>query len=575
MCGIVGIWNQPNEEIVAKMARSVEHRGPDGLHWFTKGNNSFGASRLTIVGDPRGSAIFNDRENNTTILLNGEIYNIAILRGELAQNGYTFRTDLESEVVVKLYIHYGTDFVKHLKGMFAIAIIDGDRLVLARDRFGIKPLYYTGISDVVLFGSEIKAILQHPEARANLDAQAFEEIVVFGYVYSPDRTLFEGIHQVEPGQIIIFSKSGQSKTKYWQPLAASYFDRERHPDFSTALLQMRQTIIDNVDLVFKHGDHPKGVYLSGGLDSSILTLVIRSILGYPVTTFTMADSHENTDFIAARQVAQKLGTRHIERIVTVDDYFHRLEHFVRHYESIVAGGVYDIHGGMAFHLLSETVSDHVKVAFSGEGADELFGGYYWVYTHPLGFADRIRNRLRPNGGVSEIHKLVEQLFPLPENELIYRRNLFDALIQGGLANYHLQSVDRSAGAFGFEIRPAYLFDDLATFALDLPIDYKVPDKRITKWILREAFRPELEKLGLGWVSTRLKEGMPASVSNIAPLVTQRIEDSISNESLAKHPMRAYLQSKTDMYLFDVFAKIFLTEAGYAVQDCIPQQVSSN
>jgi asparagine synthase (glutamine-hydrolysing) len=219
---------------------------------------------------------------------------------------------------------------------------------------------------------------------------------------------------------------------------------------------------------------------------------------------------------------------------------------------------------MAFHLLSKIVSEHVKIAFSGEGADELFGGYYWIYTHPLGFADRIRSRLSSNGNETPVRKLVDEIFPQPEDERVYRRNLFDAIIKGGLANYHLQSVDRSAGAFGFEIRPAYLYDDLADFALSLPIDYKVPNKNTTKWILREAFKPELERLGLGWVTTRLKDGMPAAVANIAPLITERIESLVSDTTLAQHPLKAYLRSKTDLYLFDIFANTFLAEKSYAI-----------
>jgi asparagine synthase (glutamine-hydrolysing) len=326
-----------------------------------------------------------------------------------------------------------------------------------------------------------------------------------------------------------------------------------------------------MDLLLSHGDHAVGIYLSGGLDSTILTLVARTILGYPVTTFTLSDTSETADFLAAREVAKKLGTRHIERRVTVDDYFNRLSHFVRHYEAIVAGGVFDIHGGVAFHLLSETISQYVKVALSGEGADELFGGYYWIYTHPLGFADRVRNRLAQlNCCGDRISRLVNSLFPLPENEHIYRRNLFDALLRGGLANYHLQSVDRSAGAFGFEVRPAYLFDDLATFTLNLPIEYKVPNKSVTKQILREAFKPELEKLGLDWVATRLKEGMPAAVSSLAPVIKQRIDDSISDSSLMRHPFKKYLRSKFDMYLFDIFAETFLPGVTYAIQDCTTQ-----
>jgi len=571
MCGIVGILNQSDGQIVMKMAQSVAHRGPDGLNSLTTESNSLGASRLAILGDPLASAIFCDAETNVAVMLNGEIYNIEALRQDLTAAGCVFHTELESEVIAELYKRDGLDFPAQLKGMFAIAILDGNQLILARDRFGIKPLYYARIGQRVLFGSEIKAILVHPEFKAKLCLAAVEEINVFGYIYSPDKTLFDGITQVEPGTLVTFSKDKQICKRFWQAPQASYFNPTCHMDFPDAASRLRDLIIKTVDLLLSHGDHAVGVYLSGGLDSTTLVLVARAILGYPVTTFTLADASETADLLAAREVAKKLGTQHIERRVTVDDYFNRLKHFIRHYEAIVAGGVFDIHGGVAFHLLSETVSEHVKVALSGEGADELFGGYYWIYTHPLGFADRVRNRLTQLNGCGDgISRLVNSLFPLPENEHIYRRNLFDALMKGGLANYHLQSVDRSAGAFGFEVRPAYLFDDLATFALSLPIEYKVPDKRITKRILKEAFKPELEHLGLDWIPDRLKEGMPAAVSSLAPIINQRIEDSIIDSSLTRHPFKKYLQSKFDMYLFDIFAETFLPEAIYAIQDCTTQ-----
>jgi asparagine synthase (glutamine-hydrolysing) len=571
MCGIAGIWKQSDEAIVAKMTQSVAHRGPDGVDWLTISSSSLGASRLAIKGDQNASAIFYDAESNVAVMLNGEIYNIEAIRADLAKTGCKFHTDLESEVISELYKREGLDFAAQLKGMFAIAILDGDQLVLARDRFGIKPLYYSRIGNRVLFGSEIKAILAHPEFKAKLYLPALEEISVFGYIYSLNKTLFEGITQVEPGTVVAFYEDKQTCKRFWQAPQARYFNPTRHPTLLDAVGQLRSQIIKTMEMLLSHGDHAVGIYLSGGLDSTILTLVAHAILGYPVTTFTLSDTSETADLLAAREVAKKLGTQHIERRVTVEDYFNRLKHFVRHYEAIVAGGVFDIHGNVAFHLLSETVSEHVKVALSGEGADELFGGYYWFYTHPLGFADGIRNRLHqlnPNGdGVSRI---LNNLFPLPENEHVYRSNVFDTLMRGGLANYHLQSVDRSAGAFGFEIRPAYLFDDLATFALSLPIEYKVPSKQVTKWILREAFRPELEQLDLDWVVTRLKEGMPAAVSSLAPVVNQRIEDSISDSSLTRHPFKKYLRSKFDMYLFDIFAEIFLPEAINAIQDCTTQ-----
>lgn len=570
MCGIVGIWNQADREIVAQMAQSVSHRGPDGLDWSIVGHSSVGASRLAIEGDQHASAIYRDMDNNIVVMLNGEIYNIESVRSELVSQGCVFQTDLEIEVLCQLYKRDGVEFVKKLQGMFAIAIIDDNRLVLVRDRFGIKPLYYANLSGRVLFGSEIKSILVHPDVKAHLNIPALEEITVFGYIYSPEKTLFEGIIQVEPGTVVVFSEDGQSIKRFWQIPEASYYNPEYHLDYSNAVIHLRQLIIETMDLLLKHGSHPVGIYLSGGLDSTILALVTRKILGYPVTTFTLADGSETEDLLAARKVSKKLGTKHVERRVTVDDYFNKLNHFVQHYESLVAGGVFDIHGGVAFHLLSETVSEHVKVAYSGEGADELFGGYYWIHTHPLGFSDRIRNRLQFNPKGNGTHKLVDNLFPLPEDERVYQRNVFDALIKGGLANYHLQSVDRSAGAFGFEIRPAYLSDNLADFALNLPIEYKVPDKQITKRILKEAFRPELEKLGLDWVPNRLKEGMPAAISGLVPIINHQIEDFIVDSALTHHPLRNYLLNKTDIYFYNIFAKAFLAESTYAIQDCIPK-----
>jgi len=155
--------------------------------------------------------------------------------------------------------------------------------------------------------------------------------------------------------------------------------------------------------------------------------------------------------------------------------------------------------------------------------------------------------------------MVEELFSSPEDERIYRRNLFDALMRSGLSNCHLQSVDRSSGAFGFEIRPAYLFDDLADFALRLPIEYKVPDKRITKRILRDAFRPELEQLGLEWVLVRRKMGMPTALSNIAKPIQERMENAVSDVAFSDRPLKDYLHTKTDVYLFDLFNKAFLSE----------------
>ncbi len=559
MCGIAGLWNEASEPVVEAMARAVAHRGPDGLHFVARGSHSLGASRLAIVGSPTAPPIFTDPAANLSVLFNGEIYNVGVLRAELAAQGVPFQTDLESEVLARLYQREGVEFASRLSGMFAIAVLDGDTLVLARDRFGIKPLYYCDLGGKVAFGSEIKAVLRHPGVRARLSLSALEEVLVFGYVYSSADTLFEGIRQVEPGSVLVFDRDRYRRHRFGTIAGARYLASGEPIEYRTAVAQLREHLVKAVATQLMHDEHPKGLYLSGGLDSTTAAVIARVILGHPITTFTLADSVESEDFQAAKEVAARLGTRHVERIVDVEDYFVALDDFIYHCETVVAGGVFDLHGGVAFHLLTETVAQHVRVAFSGEGADELFGGYYWAYTHPLGFSDRIRDRLRRLPTDGRVGEHVERLFPEPEDELVYRRNLLDALLRGGLSNHHLQSVDRSCGAFGFEIRPVYLYDDLADFALSLPIEFKVPDKNTTKRILRDAFRPEFERLGLGWVLSRPKQGMPAAVEHLTRAIRQRMEAVVSDDHVASHPLRSYLATKSDVHLFDRFAERFHLE----------------
>jgi asparagine synthase (glutamine-hydrolysing) len=565
VCGIVGIWNEANGAVIAAMADSIAHRGPDRLDYGVCGRHAFGASRLAIFGDTSASAVFTDSRSDIRVLLNGEIFNCAELRDQLAASGVRFCTNLEAEVVASLYLQLDVNFASRLKGMFAIAILDGDRLLLARDRFGIKPLYYSDLGDRIVFGSEVKSILAHPSVRHVLNLSALEETAVFGYVYSPTDTMFDGIHQVVPGSVLTIEHGTRRESRFAVLAAAKYCEDIQHLDYNTAVSLLRERLIEAVESEFSHGNQDKGLYLSGGLDSTTIAVIARAVLGYPVTTFALADSVDNEDYRAASEVASQLCTKHVERLVSTSDYFDSLDDFIYHYEAIVSGGVFDVHGAVAFHLLSETVAEHVRVAFSGEGADELFGGYYWIYTHPLGFSDRIRGRLLNLKTPGRVQRHVDALFPEPENELAYRQNLLTALTGAGLSNYHLQSVDRSCGAFGFEVRPIYLYDDLADLALSLPIEFKVPDKGTTKRILRDAFRPEFEQLGLDWVLRRPKIGMPAALDHLVECIRIRMDAAVPDSHFARHPLRSYLTSKSDVYLFDRFAERFQVELPDAVK----------
>ena len=557
MCTLVATLNENSQGILQNMAEATRHRGPDSFEVKSEAVNGIAAARLSIFGDSSAPMIFKDSVTECTVLLNGEIYNYTELWSRLSEFNRKPVTTLESELIAVLYDVFGLDFASQLKGMFAIAIVDNDNLILVRDRFGIKPLYYTHKGKKTIVCSEIKGILQHPEIKPELNYSALEETKVFGYVSSPSITFFKSIHQVNPGTVMVMDSAGIKVSKAFGELPkAKYNGSKPLCNVSNLVEETRKRLINAVDRMFKHGDMTKGVYLSGGLDSSTITMIATKILGYKVPTFTLADNCDVNDFSMSRKVARALGTDHHEYIITEKDYWRALPDYMAHYESLMAGGVFDVQGGVAFHLLSQKVAENVKVAFSGEGADELFGGYYWIYTHPLGFSDRIRNNFVGLENNKELNILISTLFPEPEDEKEYRRNLFDFLLRGGLSNYHLQSVDRSAGAFGFEIRPIYLDDDLSQWAMELPIDYKVPDKNSTKLILREAFRDEFEQLGLSCVLDRKKMGMPAAIATLDHVIKQRVHQSITDNELTAHPLGGILGSKLNLLLYDLFEHIF-------------------
>ena len=557
MCSIIVTFNESDPSILRSMAESTRHRGPDSFEILENRNHGIAACRLSIFGDSDAPMIYTDPATGHVVLLNGEIYNYEDLWRDLAAKGISRRGNLEAELIDRLFELHDLDFACYLKGMFAIVILDGQRLIVARDRFGIKPLHYAKSDRTVLVSSEIKGILSHPRITPAINMRALEETRVFGYVTDGDATFFEGIHQIHPGTVVAFSDDGTVKTRRFGILPpARYLNGNGLPDYEEACIQVRDHVIKAAEWMFCHGQMEKGIYLSGGVDSSTIALVAKRLLGYPVQTFTLTDSEENPDFQAARRVAHALGTRHREYLVTVDDYWRAVPDYIAHYESLMAGGVFHIQGGVAFHLLSQRIAQNVKVAFSGEGADELFGGYYWIYTHPLGFCDRIRRNLQDILPNDRMAGFVNRLFPNPEDEKVYRLNLFDHLLRAGLSNYHLQSVDRSAGAFGFEIRPLYLDDDLSQYAMELPIEYKTPDKKTTKMILKDAFRKDFAAAGIGWVHERLKYGMPEAISNIDKVIEGQVAAVISDDELKRHPLGRILGSKMNLLLYDLFEQIF-------------------
>ncbi|HEA69926.1 MAG TPA: asparagine synthase (glutamine-hydrolyzing) [Desulfobacterales bacterium] len=560
MCGICGIYNEKNLPRVTAMLESIRHRGPDSFRTVVFKNHSLGECGLNIVSHKDDILPLIDEENEIALLLNGEIYNYQEIKNELLKDGCIFTSSTDSEVIIPLYRKYGKDFVKHLKGMFAIVVIDKGQIILARDKFGIKPLFYCQIDEKLIFGSEIKSLLQYPEVPAELDLESLEELMVFGYIFSNDRTLLRDIYQAPPGCLVAFDGNSISSRRYYK-VPASFFAGNGDFDYQESVDQLATILLKTFELFHNHGDSEKGIYLSGGVDSTLMAVLSREILETPIQTYTLYDSENAPDFNYARKVSEAIGSDHHEFFVTASDYLHELPNFVYHYENIVGGGVFDIQGAAAFQILSKQISKHHKVAFTGEGADELFGGYYWIYTHPLGFSDRIRERVSLLPSQSKTRGVVESIFPHPEDERVYRKNLFDILMRSGLSNYHLWSVDRACSSFGFETRPPYLYDDIAEFALSIPIEFKVPEKTITKRILKDAALPYLKKYNLTDIVDRKKYGMPAALDYIGPRIQEEIAKIVPINNIQKHPFRRYLNSPIGFLMFDLFYYFFIKQRG--------------
>ena len=562
MCGICGIYNERNEKRVTAMLSSIRHRGPDSFTTTLFENHSIGECGLHIVSTKDDVLPLIDEKDSIALLFNGEIYNYKEIKKELLQDGYMFKhkSNSDSDVIIPLYLKYGVDFVRHLKGMFAIALVKSDEIILARDRFGIKPLFYYRSGERLIFGSEIKALLQHPDVPARIDIDALQELTVFGYVFSEEQTSLLNINQVVPGTIVRFNGQEFLKQRYYHSPPPFYSARSEE-NYHEAIGQLDEVLNGTFTTLLNHGGHDTGVYLSGGIDSTMMAVLSTEILSKPIKTYTLYDRQDAPDLKYARKVSAAIGSEHSEFQVGIQDYLDELPHFIYHYENIMAGGVFDIQGSLSFQIISRHISRSHRVAFTGEGADELFGGYYWIFTHPLGFSDRIRKKAANLPEDSPVLDLIDNLFPQPENEKTYRKNLLDMLMKTGLSNCHLWSVDRSCASFGFEARPPFLYDDLAEFALSLPIEFKIPDKNTTKRILRDSALPYLKKYKIIEIAQRRKYGMPAALRHVGPQVESMVKRLIPADTIQKHPFFGYCNSAMDVLLFDLFYYFMIEKRG--------------
>ena len=372
MCGIVGIverdLTRPVAEIdVQRMVRTLNHRGPDDEGSVLLPGVGLAMRRLAIVDIAGGQQPFANEDGSMQVVANGEIYNFNQVKDALAARGHRFRSRSDVEVLVHAYEEYGEAFLQKIHGMFALALWDGRRraLIAARDRAGEKPLYYTVTSEGLRLASEIKALLSRPEVDRTIDHEALDEFLTYEYIIAP-RTIFKAIHKLPPAHYLVY-KDGQITVKrYWD--AADVEVRAWSVDAAADAL--KETLGDAVRSQMM-SDVPIGLFLSGGIDSSAVGIMLRDAQGSSaVSSFSMGfDDGSYNELPYAREVARLCGTAHHEGTVTPDvaSLFDRL---VVHLDEPFA----DVSLFPTF-LVSQMAREHVKVVLTGDGGDELFGGY--------------------------------------------------------------------------------------------------------------------------------------------------------------------------------------------------------
>jgi asparagine synthase (glutamine-hydrolysing) len=348
------------------MCRQVVHRGPDDEGIYVKGGLGLGMRRLSIIDLASPCPPVFNEDGTVCIVYNGEAYNFQELRRTLRNRGHVFRTDTDTEVLVHAYEEYGAQFVKKLRGMYAFALWDEPkkRLVLARDRLGKKPLYYTVIDGTIWFCSEIKSILVDPQVPREVDVESLDLYLTFNYVPAP-RTIFEGIRALPPAHMLICENGSIKVERYWNLNAAP----RKQVDEEECLQELYGRLEESVRMRLV-SDVPLGAFLSGGIDSSIIVGLMASLSDRPVKTFSIGFAEEEYSELAyARLVAERFGTDHREYIVT-SDVEELIPKLVYHFDEPVGDS-----SAIPTYYVAKMTRESVTVALSGDGGDELFAGY--------------------------------------------------------------------------------------------------------------------------------------------------------------------------------------------------------
>lgn len=431
------------------MCDALRHRGPDDDGYFVDDGVSLGVRRLSIIDLETGKQPVHNEDETVWVVFNGEIYNYIELREQLLLKGHKFYTRSDTEVLVHLYEDHGPDLVNWLRGMFAFAIWDRGRrrLLLARDRFGKKPLYYASINGDFFFASEAKAIVQYPEYIRRLNLNAIDYFLTYSYIPSP-LTAFKGMSKLPPASLLLYDK-GQTEVKSYWDLS---FARTPKQNVESVLEELDRLLTEAVRIRLR-SDVPLGAFLSGGIDSSTVVSIASRLMSSPVKTFSIGfEESDYNELPFARAVASQLQTEHHEAVLK-PEVFRVLPILAWHYDEPFADA-----SALPTYYVSEFARKHVKVVLTGDGGDEIFMGYPWMADPATNRIRRLKKRLRVLKNSSE--------------DLLHSGRASTSSAQTAVASTvearYLQRVSRIEGS---ELERAYAQDGKASRNLERTGDY--------------------------------------------------------------------------------------------------------
>ncbi len=406
MCGICGVFHpdqarRVGRDALAGMNQQIAHRGPDDDGFFVEQNIGLAMRRLSIIDLQTGQQPITNEDQTLWIVFNGEIYNHQELRKDLEARGHRYHTRSDTETIVHLYEEYGEDCVQHLRGMFAFAIWDRSRrrLYIARDRLGIKPIYYYYDGHTFLFGSEIKAVLAYPGIKPEFNRETLAEYLAFGYI-SEAESMYAGIRKLPPGHTLRLEEGGQLEIfQYWDldgPVDDGALPGEYYVGRYRELLE---------ECVSSHlmSDVPLGVFLSGGVDSSAVAALATKIRKEPIETFSVGygeDAYSELSY--ARIMAAHLNSKHHEVRLSRDEFFQTLPRLIWHEDEPIVWP-----SSVALYFVARLAREHVTVVLTGEGSDETLGGYArYPWTLLNSRMDSVYRRLTPVGFRRSLRRLI-------------------------------------------------------------------------------------------------------------------------------------------------------------------------